>query len=93
MLRDAAAISKLVAESVPRLLLPGMTELELLAELEAVSRKAGNYGMIRLRTFNLEMVFGHILSGPNAAVPSYTDAPTGGPGISPALARAPETKK
>jgi Xaa-Pro aminopeptidase len=85
IMRDAAAISKLVAESVPHLLRPGMTELELCAELEAVSRKAGNSGMVRLRAFNMEMVFGHILSGPNAAVPSYTDAPTGGPGISPAF--------
>ena len=85
VMRDAATISKLVAESVPRLLTTGMTELELWAELEAVSRKAGNYGLIRMRAFNLEMIFGHVLSGPNATVPSYTDAPTGGPGISPAF--------
>ena len=85
VLRDAAAISKLVAESVPRLLKPGMSELELWAELEAVSRKAGNYGLIRMRAFNLEMIFGHVLSGPNATVPSYTDAPTGGPGHHPCL--------
>jgi Xaa-Pro aminopeptidase len=93
IMRDAAAISKLVAESVPHLLTAGMTELELCAELEAVSRKAGNSGMVRLRTFNLEMVFGHILSGPNAAVPSYTDAPTGGPGISPAFGQGAGDRK
>ncbi len=93
IMRDAAAISKLVAESVPHLLTPGMTELELCAELEAVSRKAGNSGMVRMRTFNLEMVFGHILSGPNAAVPSYTDAPTGGPGISPAFGQGAGDRK
>ena len=93
VMRDAAAISKLVAESVPRLLTPGMTELELCAELEAVSRKAGNSGMVRLRAFNMEMVFGHVLSGPNAAVPSYTDAPTGGPGISPAFGQGAGDRK
>ncbi len=93
IMRDAAVISKLVAESVPHLLTPGMTELELCAELEAVSRKAGNSGMVRIRTFNLEMVFGHILSGPNAAVPSYTDAPTGGPGISPAFGQGAGDRK
>ncbi len=93
LMRDAAAISKLVAESVPHLLRPGMTEFELCAELEAVSRKAGDSRMIRLRAFNLEMVFGHILSGPNAAVPSYTDAPTGGPGISPAFGQGAGDKK
>jgi Xaa-Pro aminopeptidase len=93
IMRDAAAISKLVADSVPHLLRPGMTELELCAELEAVSRKAGNSGMVRLRAFNMEMVFGHILSGPNAAVPSYTDAPTGGPGISPAFGQGAGKRK
>jgi Xaa-Pro dipeptidase len=93
IMRDAAAISKLVAESVPLLLRPGMTEFELCAELEAVSRKAGDSRMIRVRAFNLEMVFGHVLSGSNAAVPSYTDAPTGGPGISPAFGQGAGDKK
>jgi len=93
IMRDAAAISKLVAESVPRLLTAGMTEIELFAELEAVSHKAGSSGMLRLRAFNMEMVFGHILSGPNAAVPSYTNAPTGGPGVSPAFGQGAGTKK
>lgn len=93
VMRDAAAISKLVAESVPRILVPGMTELELWAELEAVSRKAGSYGMIRMRAFNLEMIFGHVLAGPNAAVASYTDSPTGGPGISPAFGQGSGNRK
>ena len=92
-MRQAAEISTLVAESVPRLLSAGITEIELGAELEAVSRKAGNSGMIRLRTFNLEMVFGHVLSGSNAAIPSYTDAPTGGPGISSAFGQGAGNKK
>lgn len=85
MMRGAAAISKLVAESVPALLKPGMLELELDADLEAIARKAGSAGMLRFRSPSLEMGFGHILSGPHAAVPSYTDSPTGGPGLSPAF--------
>ncbi len=93
MLRNAAGISKQVADSVPHFLTPGISELELCAELEAVARKAGSSGMIRLRTFNLEMVFGHILSGSNAAIPSYADAPTGGPGLSPAFGQGAGDKK
>ncbi len=85
MMRRAAGISLMVAHSVPRLLRPGITELELHAELAAVARKAGDTGLIRIRSFNLEMGFGHILSGPNAAIPSYTDSPTGGPGLTPAF--------
>lgn len=93
MLKAAASISTLLAESVPQLLKPGMSELELSAELECISRKAGNYGMYRCRAFNMEMMFGHILAGPNGAVPSYTDAPTGGPGISPALGQGAGRRK
>jgi Xaa-Pro aminopeptidase len=93
MLRQAAEISTLVAESVPRLLAAGMSEIELSAELEAVSRKAGNSGMVRIRAFNMEMVFGHILSGANAAVPSYADAPTGGPGLSSAFGQGAGDRK
>lgn len=93
MLRKAAKISKIVAESVPRLLVPGMTEIELAADLEAISRKAGSSGMIRLRAFNLEMVFGHVLSGPNAAVPSYSDTPTGGSGLYPGFSQGAGSRK
>jgi Xaa-Pro aminopeptidase len=93
MMREAAVVSKLMAESVPHLLRVGMTELELLAEVEAVSRKAGNYGIIPTRAFNMVMAFGHILSGVNGAVPSYNDAPTGGPGISPAFGQGAGDKK
>jgi Xaa-Pro aminopeptidase len=93
MMKRAASISKLLADWVPRLLKPGISERELGAELESISLKAGNYGMYRCRAFNMEMVFGHILSGTNAAVPSYTDAPTGGPGISPAFAQGGGHKK
>ncbi|HYA42775.1 MAG TPA: Xaa-Pro peptidase family protein [Syntrophobacteraceae bacterium] len=93
VLRDAAAISKLVAESVPTILKPRMTEFELLAELEAISRRAGNYGMIPTRAFNMAMTFGHVLSGANAAVPSYANAPTGGPGISPAFGQGAGNKE
>lgn len=85
MLREAAKVSIHVQESVPNLLRPGKNELVLMAELEAIARIAGNTGFVRARSFNIEMSFGHILSGPHAAVPSYTDAPTGGPGITPSF--------
>ena len=93
MLKGAASISKLMAESVPALLKPGVSEFDLCAELECMSRKAGNYGMLRCRTFNMDMLFAHVLSGPNGAVPSYADAPSGGPGISPAFGQGSDHKK
>ncbi len=93
MMRGAAVISRAVADAVPRLLRAGISELELSAELEAVARKAGHLGLIRLRGFNMDMYFGHILSGPEAAMPSYADAPTGGPGLSPAFGQGPSLRR
>ncbi|MFZ2446413.1 MAG: Xaa-Pro peptidase family protein [Syntrophobacteraceae bacterium] len=93
MMRRAAEISTLVAESVPKFLRPGISELELNSDLESLARRAGNTGFVRSRSFNLEMGFGHILSGPNASVPSYTDSPTGGPGLTPAFGQGAGERK
>jgi len=92
-MRRAAEISQAVADAVPELLHEGISEIELSADLENVARKAGHLGLIRLRSFNMDMYFGHILSGPEAAMPSYADAPTGGPGLSPAFGQGPGTRR
>ncbi len=93
MMRGAATISRAVADAVPRLLREGMSELELSIELERTARMAGHLGLIRLRAFNMDMYFGHVLSGPEAAIPSYADAPTGGEGLSPAFGQGPGTRR
>lgn len=63
----------------------GITDIDLAAELEYVARKNGHLGLIRMRVFNGEMIFGHTISGPDSAVPAYTDTPLGGLGPSPAF--------
>jgi Xaa-Pro dipeptidase len=63
----------------------GMTELELAAELERCARLQGHPGLIRMRSFNGEMVFAHVFSGPNSAVPAYLDTPLGGVGLHPSF--------
>jgi Xaa-Pro dipeptidase len=93
MMRSAAGISRAVADAVPGLLREGISELELSAELERVARMAGHLGLIRLRGFNMDMYFGHILSGADAAISSYADAPTGGAGISPAFGQGPSHRR
>jgi Xaa-Pro aminopeptidase len=80
-MRNAARVGDLVKAAVVDILREGVSELELDAELEAVARKAGNMGLYRVRTYNNEMGFGHILSGADGAIPAYHDAPTGGPGL------------
>lgn len=93
MMRSAGKISQALAEAVPQVLREGMTELELSIALEAVARKAGHLGLIRLRDFNMDMYFGHVLSGPEAATPAYADSPTGGQGVSPAFGQGASTRR
>lgn len=89
MMRKAGGLSRVVAEAVPKWLKEGMSELELSIELERIARQAGHLGLIRLRAFNMDMYFGHVLSGPEAAIPSYADAPTGGEGLSASFGQGP----
>jgi Xaa-Pro aminopeptidase len=81
---EAARQVDLMHRSVPGLLYRGKDELELAAEVEAILRKNGHQGLTRMRGFNQEMFFGHILSGESGGVPSFLDSPTGGFGPSPA---------
>lgn len=80
-MRHAAAQLDQVMKKVPEFLVPGMTELELAAELEYRLRLAGHQGYMRMRTWNQEIHFGHVLSGPDGAVPSYFLGTTGGIGM------------
>ncbi len=70
---------------VSQVLKPGITELELAAAIEAELRKRGHCGLIRMRIWNQEIAMGQVLSGPNAAVPSWTNTPLGGRGPHPAF--------
>ncbi len=82
MMRRAGAVSRAVADAVPTILREGISELDLSIELESVARRSGHLGLLRLRGFNMDMYFGHVLSGPDAAIPAYADSATGGPGVS-----------
>jgi len=84
-IREAARVVAEVVETVPRHLAPGVTELELSARLEAELRLRGHGGLTRMRGFNQEMFYGHVMAGAAAATPTFLDAPTGGLGVAPAL--------
>jgi Xaa-Pro dipeptidase len=72
---------------VPKVLRPGMREVELAGLLEAFMRKEGHQGFIRSRGFNQEVFYGHLLSGPEGLKPSYMDSPSGGTGMGPAFSQ------
>ena len=77
-MRQAAELSDQVAGWVPNVLREGATELELAGLIEAEARRLGHQGAIRMRLWGSEMFYGHLLSGPSGAVPSYLSSPTGG---------------
>jgi len=85
ILKDAALIVDKVCKRVPEVLKAGMTDLELSAELEFVARQAGHQGLVRMRGFNNELFYGHVFSGPDSAVPTYSDTPLGGVGLNPSF--------
>ena len=92
IMRRAAELSDQVAEGVPNILREGITELELAGLIEAEARRLGHQGVVRMRLWGGEMFYGHLMSGPTGAVPSYLSSPTGGVGASPAIAQGPSYK-
>ncbi|MFO7713439.1 M24 family metallopeptidase [Desulfosarcina sp.] len=93
LIRQAAAFSDQVAESLPNLLKPGITEIELAGMVEAQARRLGHQGIVRMRLWGAEMFYGHLMAGPAAAVPSYLASPTGGASVSAAVAQGPSFRK
>jgi Xaa-Pro dipeptidase len=85
LMQDAARQVDTVYRAASGLLREGMTDLQLAAELERLARLEGHTGLIRMRVFNGEMLFGHTFSGADSAVPAYTDTPCGGLGITPSF--------
>ena len=76
----AATVNDELYKSLGEILREGMTEMECTALLEARHRKNGHQGFVRVRRFNQEALYGHIVSGSNLAVPSCSVEPTGDPG-------------
>lgn len=85
IMKDAALIVDKVHQRAKEVIREGMTDLELAAELEFVARKAGHQGIIRMRGFNSELFYAQIFSGPDSAVPTYSDTPLGGVGLNPSF--------
>jgi Xaa-Pro dipeptidase len=61
----------------------GMSEMELQGILQGKAIAGGHTTITRMRSWNQEVGLGCVISGPDAAVPSYADFPTAGKGTSP----------
>ncbi|HQB30827.1 MAG TPA: Xaa-Pro peptidase family protein [Syntrophales bacterium] len=86
LLRQAAALSDFMVETTRRFLRAGIPEIALAAEVERAARLKGHEGFVRMRAFNQEVYWGHLVSGAEAAEPSYVHFTTGGGGLSAAFA-------
>ncbi|MGO9570439.1 MAG: M24 family metallopeptidase [Desulfomonilaceae bacterium] len=92
MIRRAARMNDALFSAVGDILKEGMSEIEFAGLLEAQYRKNGHQGFVRVRSFNSEVFYGHIMSGANLAVPSCSVGPTGGPGLNPTMPQGPGAK-
>jgi Xaa-Pro dipeptidase len=82
-MQDAAHQVDKVNNHVREVLREGMSDIDLAAELEYVARREGHQGLVRMRSFNGEMVYAHVFSGADTAAPAYLDTPLGGMGPNP----------
>jgi len=80
LIRRAAEMNDAMFAFAGKILRAGMTEMEFSGLLEAFYRERGHQGYVRVRSFNQEVFYGHVMSGRNLAVPSCSVGPTGGPG-------------
>lgn len=86
-IRRATAILDKGYQEIRGLIQEGMTELEIDGYLASIARREGHMGILRMRGWNQEMTYAHVLSGASGAVVSFCDTPAGGPGATPAMAQ------
>lgn len=67
----------------------GMRELDIASTLESEGRRFGHQGFLRMRGFNQEMDNICVTHGLASTIPSFTDAPIQGTGITPAFPHGP----
>ena len=78
-----AEVQMRMFDAVSRLGGEGMTELDLVAAAEAISRSEGFGGQAQMRRFPLQCNRGGIVSGRAGGVPSFFDSAVGGAGPHP----------
>src|SRR4030043_647035 len=85
LMRAAGKIGKRVYQEARKILKKGMTEIRFGGLLEAVAKRHGHEGLLRVRSLNYEAYSWHVLSGPTGGIVSQSDSPMGGLGLSPAF--------
>jgi Xaa-Pro dipeptidase len=86
-IRSAARILHKGYMEIKEIIREGMTELEIDGHLALIARREGHMGILRMRGWNQEMTYAHVLSGESGATISFLDSPHGGRGNTPAMAQ------
>jgi len=85
-MRRAGKIHELVLEDlVPDILVEGMNEAQLAAELFKIMISEGHHGLTRFGMFDTEMFLGQLGFGESSIYPTYFNGPGGNYGMSPAV--------
>jgi len=87
-IRKAAGMILQAWDELPSWIRPGVSELEVLAQMEQYLRLRGHQGILRTRGFNYEIGYGAFSSGPNACFPTSFPGSTGYRGLYPAISNA-----
>jgi Xaa-Pro dipeptidase len=83
----AAVILDKGLRGITKIIAEGVTELEVDGYLNLMARREGHMGILRMRGFNKEMTYAHVLSGETGSTVSLCDTATGGTGTTPAMAQ------
>lgn len=84
-MREAGARhAKAMEEILPRLISPGMTELQVAQCISDTFFAQGSCGLTRLSAFGEEMLLGEVSAGENGNYPTYYNGPLGCRGLHPA---------
>jgi len=93
LIKKSADLNFTMFSQVSNFIKEGMPEVELAGMLEAVYRRNGHQGAVRVRGFNSELYYGHCMSGWNLSYPSFFDGPVGGTGTNPSYPQGAGLKK
>jgi Xaa-Pro dipeptidase len=81
-MRESGRRTCAIFPEIRKVLVEGMREIDLAAEIESRIRKAGGEGLIRMRAFNQELFMGLTVSGGSGASPGFFDGAATGYGLS-----------
>jgi Xaa-Pro aminopeptidase len=86
-IKKAAAILHTGYTEIKKIIRAGLTELDIDGHLAMIARREGHMGMMRMRGWNQEMTYAHVLAGDSGSVITFLDSPHGGTGNTPAMAQ------